>query len=799
MRELARTVIKRGRKTGRLLLLSLLMSGCALWAAADLNNRFGSPHTVERDVALDSEWGRYYQQQVQPVLESRCVVCHGCYDAPCQLKLSSVEGIDRGASKEKVYNGRRLLEAAPSRLGIDAPNTEAWRSRDFYPVLNERTQEPEAHREASVLYRMLELKQQHPLTTNALLPDSVTVGIGREEQCPRLEEFDSFSSTYPQWGMPYGLPGLTSKEQQAITRWLEAGAPLPKAAPLSRALQQQVDSWEAFLNQDSLKGQLVGRYIYEHLFLSHIYFNDAGSGDEAAQQVFRLVRSFTPPGDPVRIVATRRPYDDPGAPIWYRLQLDRATPLTKTRMPYAFNSKRRAQWQQWFFDTEYRVTRLPSYAPDTASNPFKTFRELPVASRYRFMLEEAEYTINGFIKGPVCRGQIALNVIRDRFWVLFVNPDLIDPDESAGFLAEHSDLLVLPAESESNLRPLGNWLNYSEKHKQYMVARSEFVDKQLTTASRQVDTSVIWDGDGQNSNAALTVFRHFDSATVVRGLVGDDPQTTWVISYPVLERIHYLLVAGFDVYGNVSHQLLTRLYMDFLRMESEYQFLALLPRDEQQKQWRHWYRDTDSEVKDFVLRLGDHLSHETAIVYKTDNPKRELYGEVRKRVGAALDNTYTLDNPAVPASQRGWLQKIAGLGYPALSELPQITILSVEDAGGTLHLYTILRDNAHSNIVSLLDESSSRLPEEDRLTVAAGVLGAYPSAFWAISEAQLPELVEDLSLLRSADDYAHFMSRYGVRRTAANFWQHSDRVHQRMRELQSVNYGLLDYNRLENR
>lgn len=24
-----------------------------------------------------------YDEEVRPILESRCVVCHGCYDAPC--------------------------------------------------------------------------------------------------------------------------------------------------------------------------------------------------------------------------------------------------------------------------------------------------------------------------------------------------------------------------------------------------------------------------------------------------------------------------------------------------------------------------------------------------------------------------------------------------------------------------------------------------------------------------------------------------------------------------------------------
>jgi hypothetical protein len=40
----------------------------------------------------------------------------------------------------------------------------------------------------------------------------------------------------------------------------------------------------------------------------------------------------------------------------------------------------------------------------------------------------------------------------------------------------------------------------------------------------------------------LTVFRLVDSASAVRGLVGLEPKTAWVIDFPILERIHYLLV-----------------------------------------------------------------------------------------------------------------------------------------------------------------------------------------------------------------------------------------------------------------
>mgnify|MGYP000732865784 CR=1 FL=1 len=40
------------------------------------------------------------------------------------------------------------------------------------------------------------------------------------------------------------------------------------------------------------------------------------------------------------------------------------------------------------------------------------------------LLDEAEFFIMNFIKGPVCRGQMALDVIQDRFWVFFIDPDI---------------------------------------------------------------------------------------------------------------------------------------------------------------------------------------------------------------------------------------------------------------------------------------------------------------------------------------------------------------------------------------
>ncbi len=241
--------------------------------------------------------------KVKAIVEQRCMVCHGCYDAPCQLKLDAWAGVQRGASKDMVYDGARLTAASPTRLFVDAQTVEQWRTKGFYPVLNEQTPDQ------GVLARMLALKQQHPLPAGELLPDTITPGLDREQQCTKPEDFDKFAADHPLWGMPYGLPGLSKDEHATLTDWVSKGAPgVPRAAPPA-AEAKHVQRWEAFFNGDSLKQQLMARYMFEHLFIGNLYFSELGENS----RYYNLVRSRTPPGEPIDIIATRRPYDDPGA------------------------------------------------------------------------------------------------------------------------------------------------------------------------------------------------------------------------------------------------------------------------------------------------------------------------------------------------------------------------------------------------------------------------------------------------------------------------------------------------------
>ncbi len=746
----------------------------------------------DRSANTESQEGKYYQNQVQPILNNRCTVCHGCYDAPCQLKLSSPAGIARGATKALVYDALRLREAEPTRLNIDASNSAQWRKQGFYPVLNEGKQNPTANREASLLFKMLELKKLHPLPSQTLLPESFTLGTKRKQSCSNQTSFEKFAEEKPLWGMPYGLPQLSKPESETLTQWIDAGAPLPEASLLPSQYQQRVAQWENFFNGTTLKQQLVNRYIYEHLFLGHLYFDDL-----QPDHYFELVRSYTPPGQPIKIIPTRRPYDDPGKLFYYRLRPIDSTILAKNHMPYALSNTRMERWELLFYQPDYPVTELPAYTAEVASNPFEAFKSLPVSARYRFMLDEAQFTIMGFIKGPVCRGQIALNVIRDRFWVVFENPDISDHIEQEHFLAKNSQHLRLPAESGSNWRPVSKWLEYSVNQLQYLEARYE--TRERLFKNERLNLDLIWDGDGVNSNSALTIIRHFDSASVLQGFVGDSPQTAWVVDYPILERIHYLLVAGFDVFGNVNHQLLTRLYMDFLRMESEFNFLTFLPPEAQESEWDSWYEGAIKPLREYLNQSRKLFTKNTALKFSSNEPKQELFIQLQKKLAPSQRHNRQFELENIPTTESRWLRRLTKIEGKAASLLPQVVHLAVTEQDNGFNIYTILHDNAHSNVASLIGEDNNRRPERDRLTVIKGIVGDYPGAYWRVEQEQLPTMVQALEQLDNESHYYRFMNQYGIRRTDPDFWQHSDKIHEFYRLNQPIDWGLLDYNRLENR
>ncbi len=774
------------------IVVTLFATGCTAYTANQLDQRFGKAEPHDRVVAAISPGSVDYWNDVKPVVEQRCVVCHACYDAPCQLKMSSIEGIERGATSDKVYLQSRLTMVPTTRLFEDAQSVSEWRKKKFSPILNERENSPDANREAGVMYRLLKMKENHPLPDSKILPKEFDLSLGRKEFCAKPENIDKYERKNPLWGMPYAMPGLDDKSQATLLQWLEEGATYSARPPLPSQFAAKVASWEAFLNEDSLKTQLMSRYIYEHLFLAHLYF--PGLED---LRFFKLVRSATPPGQPVELIATRRPYNDPGVDrVYYRIIEELGAVVAKTHMPYALGAELLERWTALFIDAEYEVTKLPSYDGKSASNPFRTFGQIPAGSRYRFMLERAQFTINAFIKGPVCRGQIALNVINDHFWVFFVNPDLGKIDIVEEFLEKQEENLELPASSASIFTPLAHWRRYAKQQKVLINTLDGYLTEYFTSPN-DINLKTLWDGDGANDNAALTIFRHFDSATVEKGLIGQPPKTAWVIGYALLEKIHYLLVAGYDVYGNVGHQVLTRVYMDFLRMEGETNFLLFLPQEARERERQFWYRDAEKEVDEYMTMSRFESVAESQIEYQTDNEKLELFDMLKDYLAPVLSDRYALSSIERPFV-RNALRKLQDLHGAPVTMMPQMAFVEITGVSGSEYV-TILRDNAHLNITSMFGEKKSRKPDEDVLTVVPGFLGAYPNTFFLVSEQNIADFVYALSALKTSDDYSRFLDQYAIRRTNPNFWRQSDTFHAAYRELAPIDYGLFDLSRLDNR
>jgi len=414
------------------------------------------------------------------------------------------------------------------------------------------------------------------------------------------------------------------------------------------------------------------------------------------------------------------------------------------------------------------------------------------------MLDEAQFTIMGFIKGPVCRGQIALNVIEDQFWVVFIDPDGRSFEDGSHFLNRERDNLRLPSSEGSNSTALVTWVRYSALEDQYLLAKGKYM-KRVLNSPEDITLDLVWDGDRKNKNAALTVFRHFDNATVVKGFVGDTPKTAWLIGYPLLERLHYLLVAGYDVYGNAGLQLNSRLYMDFLRMEGEFNFLTLLPKQVRVPERDYWYRGASDRVKQYIYGERIDFDVDSGIPFVTETPKAELFDLLRVRLGPALDESLDIDfdMDAFVSYQLGGLAAEQGEHLNWLPEASFLTVTGMPD--GVDAQFTLIRNTGHSNVAHLFEEGQELRPQEDTLTVVNGFLGAYPNAFYRVDRKQLPELVAAIGALGGETDYAAFVDRFGVRRTDPRFWEHSDKLFAAYESLSPIEASRFDYNRLENR
>ncbi|MCP4317440.1 MAG: peptidylprolyl isomerase [Hyphomicrobiales bacterium] len=744
--------------------------------------------TATELAASDRKWSA-----VRDVVEKRCVVCHGCYDAPCQLKLSSPDGLLRGASKERVYAPSRLEDAPLTRLGIDAKTEKGWRELGFFPVQHNPAM---SKADPSVLSRLMDLGHANPPPENGPLPESVDLNIRRKLSCPAPDQTDDYMKDHPHGGMPFATARLADDEYDLLSTWAGTGAPLPGySRDLPDVVTQKITDIETYLNSKDFAQLLVSRYIYEHLFLAHLHIE----GDDP-DHFFRMIRSATPSGETADEIATRRPFDDPGkAPYFYRIIPIEGTILHKEHMVYEIGPRRLARYRTLFDPGNLTVKESPPYSDAAGGNPFTTFAGIPNEGRYRFLLDDALFFVRSFIRGPVCYGQVAVDVIEDRFWVAFLDPDSDLSITDTFYLQEAALLLELPVSAIGGDLEQRASKFLSEGPAEYLRFRDERYRAAASYAEGPTYNDV-WDGDGTNIDARLTIYRHFDNASVVTGFVGAVPETAWVIDYPLLERIYYDLVAGFDVFGSVEHQLTTRLYMDGLRREGETIFLSFLPPDVREPMHDEWYRGPLATLVDWLKEQPVDTSTPTGIAFDTVDPKAEFLETLLDR-GPQLwprhdpINRCSGTDCAPPDTVAGRLRALADHKAPFIKFLPDLVLLLVETGSYRSEIFTLVHDKAHSNVAFLFREENRREPDDDRLTIVAGQFVSYPNFYFRVDASDLPAFIADLQGVSDQTRYMAFVKTYGVRRGSPDFWPSVDAVQAEIHSQDALQAGLLDLNR----
>lgn len=767
---------------------SLLFLGCSYDPPA--------PIQVKRmDKKID------YLTDVKPILDKRCVTCHSCYNSPCQLKLSSFEGADRGASKELVYTDR-LHAQEPTRLFIDAASTEQWRHKGFYSVTENSA---EGNFNNSTMAHLLQTKMQNPISQGDYYSEDVT-----DQTCAKNgEELAEFIDEHPNRGMPFGFPALSQEEYATILYWLQQGSKGPSVlqqtelATPSRAAKIEIEKWETFLNQSDAKHVMTARYLYEHLFIAHLYF------PTAPKEFFELVRSTTAAPEPIEVIPSIRPFDAPDvAKFYYRIRKIHSTIVHKTHIVFEMGDDKYARVNELFIDTPWpEKPHVMDYDSVRSANPFLTFAQMPPKSRYQFLLDNSEYITRTFIRGPVCKGQIALNVIHDHFWILFLDPNYDLTVTNPNFLINESKNLSMPIEKGSSIGIFSTFSDrYRQLYQQYMQDKSEL----YAFDGEPTNLDSIWKGNTQEDSPILTVYRHFDSASVHKGVIGQLPRTMWVIDYPQFERIYYALVAGFDVFGNIAHQANIRRYMDFLRIEGEMNFASFLPQKSRLELLQSWYIGDDAfdDLKQ-LKQMG-----ETSISYSSQNYKQEfiekvVHDHLSKESGIDFDHNYLYAGEVAPQAlpqsydtAQDYLTAMRVVSRPGTAFMKLINgynsnlaYVRVKRKEGKDLVFSIVINRWHDNVNAMFGEDKRLDPTKDRADFIEGSVGSYPNFFLVVNEEEVPDFFDMLENYQDTPEYVSKLLSYGVARNDLDFWKHYDWFQEQFYVAQPIQSGMYDLNR----
>lgn len=740
------------------------------------------------------ETGDFYRDKIQPILASRCVTCHSCTSAPCQLNLSSYAGLVRGLSKENPnFAGlsRLFREATRARLE-DGFSEHEWRQRGFYPVL------PKGSIHDSILYlALVEEDDDNQIPDDNQTKTLLSLLTEEKFECPvDAGEYRSFRERYPFSTMPLTCQKLPYHERQTLLDWLEVGAPGPMnrgLAILSKPtltsksqlscseLDLMIQQFEDFLNPSSMRGRAVARYLFEHLYAVNIHFT-ANPGE-----FYRIVRSRTPYPQDIDLIVTEFITDDPKTSVYYRLQkLDQVIEL-KRHIPFEINEAILKEWENIFFakdqNSNWGYLELVNTYPN---NPFEWFQVIPVMARARFVEKYAKTLMQVVARGAICHGNTPSYVSPDYVWFLIFKPES-DPT------VQIPDLGMKTVSGQPNFkefyshpRDVAHELIFPPNY----PWRAQTYNKHFLAS---LDT-IHPDGIGLDDLSSKEMFfglRHetsleFYSVKEISVPGYTDYKILW--SYADYEHFYYRTSVHYKYYGSGAHKFEAFYTVIQRRSLGEYVFALLNPDYKLRRQLLDWFT-TDKGKRlyslqanllryDSPFRKSKEPDQSFALLSQKILQKFEVYQSRSDLVHFHDSIRSNLDVELKPTIKtlkdfEAGLRTLTGKRGTFARFVPNVVHLRLNEA----ELYSLFVHRGHKNDKVIAEESSALDPNYDQLSVAKGLVGAFSYMFFDLSFDQSRDFIEQMSKLESKEDWQRVVNQFGIKRDSKQFYPFLDWMH----------------------
>lgn len=251
--------------------------------------------------------------------------------------------------------------------------------------------------------------------------------------------------------------------------------------------------------------------------------------------------------------------------------------------------------------------------------------------------------------------------------------------------------------------------------------------------------------------------------------------------------------------------------MNRLRVESEINFVNLLPKEDRIKTIDSWYIDAVDDEKFSISK------NETGIKYKKNNSKRELVEMVVEHhllkstnikfddINYRQEDERVIPMPKVFNKAQDYID-----GFKALTKdgtefakvanwqtanSAYIRIKMPKELNREDIVISAVLNRWHNNVSFMYNEQSRLDSSKDYFDFIDGFVGAYPNLFFVVELKDLPDFFDMIKNFKIDKNYMSKLSKYGISRDSKDFWEHYDWFQDAFNKSNPVDGGLFDLNR----